>query len=106
MAVLIQADGSAKTVRPANGEDFQGDEVHALIGGDWEVVRPGALGMVLIAQGDNTIVVEVLPDSLLVVDEYGKIKELPVNPLATEIYSNPLDTINGVCLLCGPGEIV
>jgi len=65
-ALVLQADGKARRVKPANGKTFQLHEAQSLVGGFIEVVH----------LGESTI---------MVVNEEGKITGLPINVAATEI---------------------
>lgn len=69
MAVHYKANGQAIGVSPANGKDFSGAELKEFIGG-------GYLEIVRLRDG-----------KLLVCDEDGQSKKLPVNMAATDLYN-------------------
>ena len=76
-----------KEVFPKNGKDFSLEELKQYIGGGYiEIVR---------CKGGQ----------IMVIDEEGKLKGLPINPVATMIYGNPNDIIVGDVLLC-PDKMV
>ena len=64
MARLIKTDGTQIGIEPKNGNDFKWEELHELIGGYIEIVRLG--------NGE-----------ILVVDEEGLCKRLPINLIAS-----------------------
>ncbi len=71
MATLIKTDGTHTSVEPKNGKDFQIEELWDLIGGYVQIV--------------------------LIVDEDGLSKELPINKEASYLYG---DLIVGPALRC------
>ena len=91
MATLFQPDGTERDVRPANGRDFTLAELQGFVGGYIEVVysynRRRQRG------------------KILVIDEEGKLKGLPVNARASEIFSSPFEVIVGPALLCRDDEV-
>jgi len=89
MAQWIKTDGTITEVEPANGKDFSLIEVKRFIGGGY---------------------VEVIGvrDGLMLLDEDGKRKQLPVNELATAVALPVLqrgDFIVGDVLVCKRGQI-
>lgn len=89
MANLIKVDGSIATVKPKNGTDFKLSELQELVGGYIQVIS-------------------VNDDMLLVIDEEGKLKNSPFNPLATNIakgFVRDDDFIVGNALHCKSSEV-
>ncbi len=84
MAKIVKTDGTVTEVRPKNGIDFVLEELQEIVGGYIEIVN--------------------IKDGLMVVNEEGKIKNLPINKLATIIY-NRSDIIHGDVLLCDTDQI-
>ena len=76
-AMLYKAGGSTKTVYPA-GKTFNLDELQSFVGGYIEIIY----------LNDN---------ELMVVNEEGKINDLPVNVNATEIFWKHLNTSDYIC---------
>jgi hypothetical protein len=83
MATLLQPDGATSTITPANGRTFALDELQQLVGGYIEFVPVNEQGW-------------------LVVNEDGKLKNLPENPKATQLFNHP---ICGVAMLCSVDEV-
>lgn len=77
-------------VEPENGKDFSLKELQGFVGGHIEIVP-------------------LTKDRLMVVNEEGKLKGLPLNLVATEIYNNEsfcaTDTIVGNALVCKRSEV-
>jgi hypothetical protein len=67
MATLIKSNGEETNILPQNKTDFKLDELQNYVGGLIETVRTK----------DNKI---------MVINEEGKINELPMNEKATELY--------------------
>ena len=82
-AKLYKADGTILEVVPANGTDFQLDELQSMVDGYIEIV-PASNG------------------KIMVIDEEGKLKGKPVNDAATIIFMQAgfYDTIVGDVLVC------
>jgi len=82
-ACIIKTDGTITETKPKNGTDFSLEELRAAIGGGYiEVVR-------------------TVDDSrIMVLDEEGKLKNMPVNPKATALYPNLADVIVGDVVVC------
>lgn len=89
MAKIYKTNGEIIDIEPKNKKDFTLEELNDIVGGYIELV--------------------ILPDGqYMVVNEEGKIKNLPVNDNATEIYRSkigPWDYIVGDCLICKISEI-
>ena len=85
---IIHVDGTREPYPPANGKQYTLEELQKAIGGGYiEIVRTR----------DNR---------LMVIDEEGKLKGFPVNPVATAMYRyGPEDPIVGDVLVCDPGTI-
>jgi hypothetical protein len=88
MATLIKTNGEETNVLPKNKTDFKLDELQNYVGGIIEIVRTK----------DNKI---------MVMNEEGKINELPMNEKATELYIySESDLIVGDVLICDENEIL
>ena len=88
MAKFIKSDGTTTEVKPENGSDFGLQELYRYTnGGPIEIVRA--------YDGQ----------SIIVLNEEGKMKDLPINNIATMLYGNPYDYIVGDVLLCKNGEV-
>lgn len=83
MARIIKTDGEEKTVEPMNGSDFGLSEMQKIVGGYIEIVH--------LENGE-----------LMVVNEEGMLKNLPVNIKATCIAYQP---IVGNVLVCDSNQI-
>jgi len=87
MATLLKANGEETNVLPKNKTDFKLDELQNFVGGLIETVRTK----------DNKI---------MVINEEGKINDLPLNEKATELYIySESDFILGDVLICNENEI-
>jgi hypothetical protein len=82
-AKLYKADGTILEVVPANGKDFQLEELQKMVGGYIEIVSAGK-------------------GKIMVIDDEGKLKGKPVNDAATMIFMQAgyYDTIVGDALVC------
>lgn len=83
-AKIYKADGTIIDVVPENGTDFQLDELQKIVGGYIEIVS-------------------LLDNEIMVVNEEGKLTDLPINENATEIYNEVdgfYDYIVGDVLVC------
>jgi hypothetical protein len=87
MATLIKSNGEEINVIPNNKKDFQLDELQKYVGGFIEVVR---------TKGNK----------IMVINEEGKINDLPINQKASQLYQyNEFDFIVGDVLICQSNEI-
>lgn len=89
-AKIYKADGTVLEVMPANGTDFQLDELQKIVGGYIEIV--GLLG-----------------NEIMVVNEEGKLADLPINEKATELYNEVdgfYDYIAGDVLVCDSNMVL
>jgi hypothetical protein len=86
-AKLIKANGEVTTVRPKNGMDFQLDELNEMVGGYIEVIRPPGM-----------------PGVIMVINEEGKLKNLPHNAIASKFWHHA-DPIVGNVLLCHHSQV-
>lgn len=88
---ILRTDGTTESYLPENDEDFKLEELKTAIGGGWiQVVQDPKL------------------DIVMVIDEEGKLKGLPLNPLATAVWEGwygPSDVIMGDALLCRQSQI-
>lgn len=109
MAVIIHVDGTVTAVTPrAPARGFDAQEIKKYIGGGWiELVKLAPVDFV--ASIINTEAAAALANShgnewlYLIIDEEGKLKRMPINPLATRLYRACHDTqdfIVGDVLLC------
>lgn len=83
-AKIYKADGTVIEATPANGTDFQLEELQKIVGGYIEIVS-------------------LLDNEIMVINEEGKLADLPVNEKATEFYieANGFDDyIVGDVLVC------
>ena len=85
-AKLIKTYGSIVSVKPANGTDFQLEELSRFVQGYIEVIHPPEM-----------------PGYIMVINEEGKLKCLPWNPFATRIWRH--DDIVGNALLCRSEQV-
>lgn len=89
MAKIIKASGEEIETSPMNGNDFKLEELQSIVGGYIEIVW--------------------LPnDKIMVINEEGKLMELPLNVKATGIYYNAFgyeDLIVGDVLLCDSNQV-
>lgn len=88
MAKHIKASGEIVEVKPKNGKDFKLKELNEFVGGYIEIVY-------------------LYNSEIMVVNEEGKIKNLPLNEKATNIVrkNGIIDIIVGNVLLCKQNEI-
>lgn len=88
MATIIKTDGAQIEVQPKNGTDFQLEELNEIVGGFIEIVylRNGLI---------------------MVVNEEGKLNNLPLNEVATRVclLNGYPDTIVGNVLVCKSEEV-
>ena len=82
-AKLYKTDGTILEVVPANGTDFQLDELQKMVGGYIEIIPAGE-------------------GKIMVLDDEGKLKGKPVNDAATMIFMQAgyYDIIAGDALVC------
>ena len=81
MAEVITVDGNRSTLNDTKLATLQG-----AVGGYIEIV----------SIGNNKI---------MVLDEEGKLKNKPINRIATELYGNPNDVVVGDVVVCDDNEI-
>jgi hypothetical protein len=87
MATLIKSNGEEINVAPKNKIDFQLAELQDFVGGFIEIVK---------TKDGRT----------MVMNEEGKINDLPMNLKATQLYQhNQFDCIVGDVLICQPNEL-
>ena len=91
MATIFHTDGFREKVTPANGSDFRLEEMQRMVGGIIEIVY----------FDDNTV---------MVINEEGKLLGLPLNRDATAIfrahYPDSDDYIVGDALVCSDEQIL
>jgi hypothetical protein len=87
MATLIKSNGEEINVLPNNKKDFQLDELQNYVGGLIEIVK-------------------TKDGKTMVINEEGKINDLPINQKASQLYQyNESDFIAGDVLICQSNEI-
>lgn len=96
MATLIPTVGEPRYIAPADGKVFRPDELHALVGGYFEVLRSAWFIEPGVGPRDEL---------LMFLNDDGKRQPLPVNGFATSLARAgrvlpPGDTINGDVVLC------
>ena len=85
MAYILTTKGESLACAPKNGTDFSLEELKQAIGGGY-------------------IEVVYLPDNrVMVIDEEGKLKQMPLNHAASMLYLR--DTIVGDALVCDRSQI-
>ena len=87
MATLIKSNGEETNVLPKNKTDFKLDELQNFVGGIIEIVK-------------------TKDGKTMVINEEGKVNDLPFNQKATEIYLyNEHDFIAGDVVVCESNEL-
>lgn len=89
MATIIKADGTTVHTCPQNGTDFSLEELNHIVNGCIEIVR-------------------LTHVHYMVVNESGKLLSLPLNQLASTIFSictDGEDSIVGDVLICRTDEV-
>ena len=89
-ALLYKTDYSVEEIQPANGRYFKLEEMQKYVGGLIEIIPLDGEG---------------LEDKLLVVNEEGKLINLPFNLFATvewEKYYGQTDYVSGDAIICHP----
>ena len=89
-ALLYKTDFSVEEIQPANGRYFKLEEMQKYVGGLIEIIPLDGEG---------------LEDKLLVVNEEGKLVNLPFNLFATaewEKYYGQTDYVSGDAIICDP----
>ena len=88
MATLIKTNGVETNLTPQNKTDFQLTELQKIVGGLIQIVK---------TKDGRT----------MVINEEGKINDLPINQKASELYQyNEFDFIAGDVLICNEKEIL
>lgn len=89
MALVIKADGTKDALQPKNNKVFTLEELKSVVGGYIEIVQ-------------------LTEDYLMIINEEGKLLDLPINVVATRVYRasrNTDDFIVGNVLICSNKEI-
>lgn len=89
MAIVIKTDGTKDALQPKNNKVFTLEELKSVVGGYFEIVP-------------------LDENYLMVVNEEGKLLNLPINLIATRVYRasrNTDDFIVGNVLICSNKEI-
>ena len=107
MAVVINPDGTATQIIPRDrSRGFTMEEIKKAIGGGWiELVRLAPLAAMMQITPDADKIIKQHPHAwiYLIIDEEGKLKNLPRNRVATMLYQQThitTDTIVGPALMC------
>lgn len=87
-STVITTEGFRKDVKPSNGTDFSLEELNEIVGGYIEIVHLSST-------------------QIMVVNEDGKLMDLPLNVYATMIarIAGHKDTIVGNVLVCDTNKI-
>lgn len=89
MAKVITTTGAISEVQPKNGKFFELEELQKVVGGYIEIIN-------------------LCNDQIMVVNEEGKLEDLPYNFIATQMYqrnTRALDYIAGDALVCLSNQI-
>lgn len=89
MAKIYKTNGEIIETEPKNGIDFSLEELQGVVGGYVEIVY-------------------LSKELIMVLNEEGKISELPFNELATELYQDSIsihDYIVGDVLVCDKKQV-
>ena len=85
-SLILKSNGTIVVTEPKNEIDFSLEEMQAIVGGYVEVVN--------------------LKDGrIIVLNEDGKLKHLPLNVQATQLYNMPDDFIVGDVLVCESSKV-
>lgn len=85
MAAFIKTNGEITNVTPKNGTDYKYEELKEFVGGYIEIVP-------------------INDHEIMVVNEEGKLNNLPVNYIASLLYKH--GTICGNVLVCDDSEVL
>lgn len=85
MAAFIKTNGEITNVTPKNGTDYKYEELKEFVGGYIEIVP-------------------INDHKIMVINEEGKLNNLPVNHIASLLYK--YDTICGNVLVCDDSEVL
>lgn len=85
MAAFIKTNGEITNVTPKNGTDYKYEELKEFVGGYIEIVP-------------------INDHEIMVVNEEGKLNNLPVNHIASLLYK--YDIICGNVLVCDDSEVL
>lgn len=89
MATIVYSNGTLKEIQPQNGVKFSSKELHNLVGGYIEIIRLSS-------------------QYFMVINEEGKLQNLPYNEKATQLYMgyvSPFDYIVGNAVVLSTQEI-
>lgn len=89
MAKVITTTGAISEVQPKNGKFFELEELQKVVKGSIEIIYLGN-------------------DQAMVVNEEGKLEDLPYNFIATQMYqrsTRAFDYIAGDALVCSSNQI-
>ena len=86
--ISVEDNKETTTVHPKNGTDFKLEELRKIVGGHIEIAETKFDGIIM------------------VLDEEGKLKEKPINRMATHMYKyGDQDPIVGNVLICNKNQI-
>ena len=85
---LLKSDGTVVDYPPARGRKYSFEELQKAVGGYIEIIHPA---------GSRNY--------LMVINEEGRLRGLPTNKLATQLYGSNIDHIVGDALVCRDGDI-
>ena len=89
MAKIYKMNGEVLDIEPKNGQDFQLEELQTIVGGLIQII-------------------EINDTEIMVINEEGKLENLPLNEQATAIYKKQVcegDFIVGDVLICKNEEV-
>ena len=89
MAKIYKMNGEVLDIEPKNGQDFQLEELQTIVGGLIQII-------------------EINDTEIMVINEEGKLENLPLNEQATAIYQKQVcegDFIIGDVLICKNEEV-
>lgn len=89
MAKIYKMNGEVLDIEPKNGQDFQLEELQTIVGGLIQII-------------------EINDTEIMVINEEGKLENLPLNEQATAIYQKQVcegDFIVGDVLICKNEEV-
>lgn len=89
MAKIYKTNGEVLDIEPKNGTDFQLEELQAIVGGLIQII-------------------EINDTEIMVINEEGKLENIPLNEQATAIYQKQVyegDFIVGDVLICKDEEV-
>ena len=104
MAKILKTDNTSVEVQPKNGRDFSLEELQKIVGGFIEIVEARGI-MLEISETGETNYSELPRNTIIVLNEEGKLMGMEFNLVASVAYGNPYDAIVGDVLLCRQSEV-